>query len=417
MFALVDANSFYCSAEQVFRPDWRGRPIVVLSNNDGCIIAANRQAKAAGIQKFGPYFKQRAFCEQRGVIALSSNYELYADLSAKMMATLDRFAPEQHVYSIDESFLSFERTPCIEDLEAHGHLIRRTIWRECRLPVCVGFGPTVTLAKAANHAAKKLEGYHGVCLIDTEQKRKDVLSKMPVRDVWGVGSRLSKHLNEMKINTALQLSQMNPSLASKRFSVEVERSVRELAGERCKHWETGTMGKRQIFSTRSVGQRITDFHELQQALCKHAGIIATKLRQQGSRCAHLMIFAHNSPFDDNPVSFRHFHRLEVPSSDTLVLAGIVSQASHKLFRQGVQYYKIGVGAVDLAEDKFFQMDLLSVDASKPQLMQTLDAVNERYGRDTLFVARQGGEQKWSMKRSRLTPKYTTSWRDLPKINC
>ncbi len=163
MFALVDANSFYCSAEQVFRPDWRGKPMIVLSNNDGCIVAANRQAKEAGIEKFKPYFQVKALCEQKGMIALSSNYELYADLSAKMMQVIGRFAPEQHIYSIDESFLSFEHSfPAIRSLKEHGMKLRRAVWRECRLPVCVGFGQTLTLAKVANHAAKKIEGYNGV---------------------------------------------------------------------------------------------------------------------------------------------------------------------------------------------------------------------------------------------------------------
>lgn len=165
MFALVDANSFYCSAEQVFRPEWRGKPVIVLSNNDGCVVAANRQAKEAGIAKFKPYFEVKALCELKGVIALSSNYELYADLSSKMMDVIGRFAPEQYVYSIDESFLSFHRCfPAIKDLREHGSLIRRAVWKECRLPVCIGMGTTLTLAKIANHAAKKFKAVRAFAL-------------------------------------------------------------------------------------------------------------------------------------------------------------------------------------------------------------------------------------------------------------
>jgi len=188
VFALVDANSFYCSAEQVFRPDWRNKPIVVLSNNDGCIVAANRRAKESGIPKFKPYYQVKKLCERKGVVALSSNYELYADLSAKMMQVIGRFAPEQHIYSIDESFLSFKQTyPAIPCLRSHGATIRRAVWKECRLPVCVGIGPTLTLAKIANQAAKNIRGYNGVCVLDNEPERLKVLAQMDVSDVWGIG--------------------------------------------------------------------------------------------------------------------------------------------------------------------------------------------------------------------------------------
>lgn len=195
MFALVDANSFYCSCEQVFRPDWRGKPVVVLSNNDGMVVAANRQAKEAGIPKFVPYFQIRDLCQKKGVIALSSNYELYADLSAKMMQIIGRFAPEQYVYSIDESFLSFARCyPAITCLKTQAQAIRRAVWKEARLPVCVGIGSTLTLAKIANHAAKKISGYAGVCVIDSEPQRLAILQQMPVGEVWGIGRRLSAKL-------------------------------------------------------------------------------------------------------------------------------------------------------------------------------------------------------------------------------
>lgn len=179
----------------MFRPDWRKKPVVVLSNNDGMVVAANRQAKEAGIPKFVPYFQIRDLCQKNGVIALSSNYELYADLSAKMMQIIGRFAPEQYVYSIDESFLSFARCyPAITCLKTHAQAIRRTVWKEARLPVCVGIGSTLTLAKIANHAAKQIPGYAGVCVIESEQQRLAILQQMPVGEVWGIGRRLSAKL-------------------------------------------------------------------------------------------------------------------------------------------------------------------------------------------------------------------------------
>lgn len=354
MFALVDANAFYCSAEQVFRPDWRGKPIIVLSNNDGCIVAANRQAKEAGIQKFLPYFQVKALCAERNVIVCSSNYELYADLSAKMMAIIGRFAPDQHVYSIDECFLSFKHSyPAIKCLYTHGQLIRRTVWKEARLPVCVGMGDTLTLAKIANHAAKKIPGYQGVCVIETLQQRTDILRQLAVGDVWGIGRRISKKLEVMNIRSAYDLACMPPSLARKQFSIEIERTVRELNGQVCKQWDEARADKKQIFSTRSVG-------ELTKAL---------------------------------------------------------RQAAPRLFRVGVRYYKIGVGLVDLASEKYFQFDLFNPAKVDYALMHTLDSINQRYGRDTVFLAAQGIQQKWAMRRDLLTPQYSTQWKCLPKIKC
>jgi nucleotidyltransferase/DNA polymerase involved in DNA repair/S1-C subfamily serine protease len=277
MFALVDANSFYCSAEQVFRPDLRGKPIVILSNNDGCIVASNRQAKELGIPKFSPYFKVQKECELKGVIAFSSNYELYSDLSSKMMNVIGRFAPEQFVYSIDESFLSFERTSAaISCLIKHGQTLRKAVWKECRLPVCVGFGSTLTLAKLANHLAKKNRDLNGVCLLESQHTIEQHLKSIDVGDVWGIGRRLTKRMQFMGINTAYDLMKRPPALLRKDFNVEVERTCRELNGEICKKWDFVKADKQQIFSTRSVGERITEIDSLRQALVKHAGIASRK---------------------------------------------------------------------------------------------------------------------------------------------
>lgn len=418
MFALVDANSFYCSAEQVFRPDWRGKPIIVLSNNDGCIVAANRQAKELGVPKFSPYFQVKHLCQQKGVIACSSNYELYADLSMKMMSIIGRFAPEQHVYSIDESFLSFKQCyPAIQCLRTQGQLIRRAVWKEARLPVCVGMGATLTLAKVANHAAKKIQVYKGVCVIDNEPERIAILQSMSASDVWGVGRRISKKLALMNINSALELANMPAGLARKQFSIEIERTVRELNGQVCKVWDEARADKQQIFSTRSVGERIVDYDSLLQALSKHVGIAAVKARKQGSHCKTMMLFASNSPYDDHPVNFKVLVSFACPTNCTKELTQAMSNAAVKLFRTGVHYYKIGVGLLDLSCEKHTQFDLFNPPKANPALMKTLDAINQRYGTDTLFVAAQGIEHKWAMRRELLTPQYTTNWKSLPLIKC
>jgi DNA polymerase V len=418
MFALVDANSFYCSAEQVFRPDWRGKPIIVLSNNDGCIVAANRQAKELGVPKFAPYFKVKDLCKKQGVIACSSNYELYADLSMKMMNVIGRFAPEQHVYSIDESFLSFKHCyPAIQCLRTQGQLIRRAVWKEVRLPVCVGMGTTLTLAKAANHAAKKRPDYKGVCVIDSEQERIAILHSMSVSDVWGIGRRISKKLALMNIHTAYDLAKIPPGLARKQFSIEIERTVRELNGQVCKLWDEARADKLQIFSTRSVGERIVDYDLLLQALSKHISIAASKARRQGSHSKTMMLFASNSPYDEHPVNFKVLVSFPCPTNCTNELTQAMSNAAPSLFRLGVRYYRIGVGLLDLSTQKHTQLDMFNTSKANPALMRALDGINQRYGTDTLFLAAQGVEQKWSMRRDLLTPQYTTDWKSLPAIKC
>ena len=418
MFALVDANSFYCSAEAVFRPDWRDKPIIVLSNNDGCIVAANRRAKEAGIQKFTPYFQARNLCQQKGIIVCSSNYELYADLSAKLMQIIGQFAPEQHIYSIDETFLSLNKSQlAISDLVTHGALIRRTVWKQTRLPVCVGMGATLTLAKLANHYAKKNQNTQGVCVLDSQQKIAAALRCTAIDDVWGVGRRLSAKLKLMNIFTAHDLANMPAKLAKKQFSIELERTVRELNGIVCKQWDSVRVDKKQIFSTRSTGQRITQLNELQQALSKHVGIAAAKARAQNSGCKNILVFANSSPHDVTPYYFKKLIKFSHVTNCTFQIGAAVSKIVPELFREGVNYYKIGVGLLDLADMKCQQLDLFDKPKGNSELMQAVDTLNKKYGRDTVFVSAQGTQVKWSMRREFLTPQYTTDWNNIPRIRC
>ena len=418
MFGLIDANSFYASAEQVFRPDWRGKPIIVLSNNDGMVVAANKAALAVGIKKFLPYFQVKPICNKHKVIVLSSNYELYSDLSSKMMQIIGRFAPEQFVYSIDESFVSFKRCqsaiPC---MRTHAINIRRAVWKEARLPVCVGVAPTLTLAKAANHAAKKIQGYSGVCILDNDNERISTLKQMHVGDVWGIGRRISKKLEIMGVHTAHQLSVMPPKLARKQFSIDIERTVRELNGEPCLVFDEARADKKQIYSTRSMGNRITTFNELNQALCKHTAIAAEKARKQHSACSVMTIFASNSPYDERPASFQRQIRFVCPTNCTVEMTKAVSLLVPQLFMQGIQYYKIGVGLLDLMPENNLQFDLFNQPHSNPKLMQVFDALNGKYGSQTITLAAQGIQPKWGMRRNFLTKQYTTNWHDIPRISC
>lgn len=283
MYALVDAVAFYASAEKVFDPAIRSKPVVVLTNNDGCICAVCPIARKLAIPKFQPYFQVKKILEDNQVVIRSSNYELYADLSERMMNVIGRFCDNQHIYSIDESFLNFTGfKKLIHDWHRYGHDIRRTVWRETKLPVGVGFGPTATLAKAANHAAKKLPGFDGVAVIDSEASRVAILKAMDVQDVWGVGRRLAKKLKAMNINTAFDLAEQDPRKIKRLFSIVLERTVNELRGKSCLAWDEVRQDKKEIFSTRSFGERITDATALKQ----HWSIIVWLWQENYVRKAH-----------------------------------------------------------------------------------------------------------------------------------
>tara|TARA_R110001583_G_scaffold189195_1_gene351931 strand:+ start:681 stop:1937 length:1257 start_codon:yes stop_codon:yes gene_type:complete len=418
VFALIDANSFYCSAEQVFRPEWRGRPMIVLSNNDGCIVAANKQAIALGIKKFQPFFKVRKFCEQAGIIVCSSNYELYADLSHKMMQVIARFGPSQHIYSIDESFLSFKNcNEAIPDLAFHAQKIRQAVWKETRLPVCVGLGKTLTLAKVANHVAKKWPGFNGVCVLDDNRFKREVFEQLSPVDIWGIGRKTNEKLKQFGVLTAWQLSQLNMHFLPAGFNVELERTIKELNGESCKIWDGVRADKLQIFSTRSLGKRITNVEGLNQALAKHVGIAALKAREQNSLCSTLMAFAANSPFDDNPCSYKLLKQFNPATNDTSHLLKAISENIHQLFKPGVAYYKVGIGLLNLSSEAHQQWDLFNPPFENVPLMNVLDKINQRYGRDSAFFMAQGIDDQWSMRRELLTPQYTTNWKHIPHISC
>lgn len=418
MYALVDAVSYYASCEKVFDPSIRNKPVVVLTNNDGCICAVCPMARRLGVPKFKPYFQIKHFLAKHNVIIRSSNYELYADLSDKMMNVIARFCDNQYVYSIDESFLQFKNyNKLITDWHAYGHTIRKTVWRETRLPVGVGFGTTPTLAKAANHAAKKLSGYDGVAVINDDKSRKDVLSRMTVTDVWGIGSRLGKQLNALGINTAWDLANQSPKVMRKQFSVVVERTVNELNGVACLNWDDVKQPKKEIFSTRSFGQRVTNYNALQAALTTHGSTVARKARKQESLIKRLLILAASSPHDDNYFNKSVIYEFPVATDNTLKIANAISAVMTDIFVNGVNYYRCGVGAIELQDSKFQQQDLFTINTDDPELMSCYDVINNRYGNATVEVASAGQAHKWNMRREFLSPSYTSKWGDIPKINC
>ena len=319
------------------------------------------------------------------------------------------------MYSIDESFVSFKRCASIGDLTAHCSELRRVVWREWRLPVCVGVGETLTLAKLANHAAKQLPQYHGVCVINNDVQRIQILKSMPVNEVWGIGRKLSAKLGSQGVQTAYDLAQLAPKIARQHYSIDVERTVRELNGQICKTWDETKADKQQIFSTRSLGERITTCDHLHQALAKHAAIAAAKAREQGSLCKAMVLFAANSPHDPQPLYFKRFVKFVCATDDSRELCAAVSRELSNLYRPGVRYYRIGVGLIDLCPKMSVQYDLFNAPKSGPNLMKIFDSLNNRYGRDVLYIAAQGSDQHWTMRRQFLSPQYTTRWSDIPMI--
>lgn len=421
MYALCDVNSMYASCEKVFDPTIRNKPVVVLTNNDGCICAVCHIAKRAGIgKKFVPYFQVKQELEKAGAVIKSSNYELYADLSQRMMETCTRFAPYSHIYSIDECFLFYGKGAYQppEGWFEHARSIRRTVWREVRLPIGVGMGLTPTLAKAANHAAKRLDGFRGVAVIETEKDRKSILKQMAVSDVWGIGKRISKRLNDIGIHSALDLANARADSMRKMFSVLIADTVLELNGHARISWDDVRSPKKQIFSTRSFGQRVTEKQVLRQAIATHAGIIARKLRKQDSLAVCVMVFAHSSIHAKEPYYRKAMVcEFSAPTNDTRIITKAVCSQVDALYAEGVRFYKCGVGALELIDASHYQPDMFVASQDNKALMGCLDFINNKYGRNTMYLAAQGIEQKFAMRRAFLSPQYTTRLADLPKIYC
>ena len=418
MYALVDATSFYASVEKVFDPSIRNKPVVVLTNNDGCICAVCPIAKQLGIPKFTPYFKIKNFLNKHGVVVRSSNYELYADLSERMMTVISRYCDNQHIYSVDECFVHFDGfSKVMTNWYEYGHQIKDAVWKETRLPVGVGFGLTATLAKAANHAAKKLTGFDGVAVIDTVENATPILKRMEASDVWGIGGRISKKLAQQNIKTAFDLAMQNPKEIRKKFSVVTERTINELNGISCLSWNDVKEPKQEIFSTRSFGQRINNYNTLQAALSSHASIVAKKLRQQSSQVKKLMVFASSSPHDEYYYKQALVYSFVTPTDNTSDLAQAVSLVLPQIYQSGVNFYRCGVGTIELASLKFQQGDFFASNRYNPKLMQCFDNINKRYGTGTINVASAGQTEKWNMKRDFLSPQYTTNWLHIPRIRC
>ncbi|MGY6257320.1 Y-family DNA polymerase [Paraburkholderia caledonica] len=433
--ALIDGNSFYCSCERVFRPALLGRPLVVLSNNDGCAIARTAEAKALGIKMGQPWFEIRRLEREAGLVALSANFELYADMSDRMMAVIGQFGPDQHIYSIDESFLFLDGVAgrSGSSLAGYGQQIRARVLQWVGIPTCVGIGMTYTQAKLANHVAKQRQHWAGVCDLTAMPPGAlaTLMREVDVGDVWGVGRRLAPRLREVGISSALDLARADPVMIAGAFSVVLARTVRELCGTSCidvgGDANAETIPRKQILSSRSFSRPLLEQGELTEALAEFAERAAQRLRAQGSRAGALQIFIRSSPFrqQDKPFSAAISTRLIPATQDTREIVRATQRALRGIFRPGIRYAKAGVMLYDLQAADVGQLELFPVgEPGRPDgaasrgrdpaaLMQTLDALNARFGRGTVKLAGAGLEQGWRHRPERLTPAYTTDWAQLP----
>lgn len=412
--ALVDCNNFYASCERVFQPELRGRPVVVLSNNDGCVIARSNEAKALGVAMGEPWHVCRRRVNTHGVIVRSSNYTLYGDMSARVMRVLAGFAPELEVYSIDEAFLDlggFERR-----LTAHGEELRRTVLQWTGIPVSVGIAATKTLAKAANRKAKKDPASGGVCVLLDETAIDAQLARMEPADLWGVGRRIEARLQALGITNALMLKKADARFIRESFSVVLERTVTELRGVCCIELEDAPPDRKSIMASRSFGAMVETRQQLEEAVAAYTARAAEKLRRQRLACGRLTVFVQTNRFrpQDPQYSREQAVQLPVATSDTGRLIAAAKRGLAALWREGYRYKKAGVMLLELTEASSVQGGLFDApdDARATARMRAVDALNLRYGRDTVTFAATGTLRAWKLRREFASQRFSTCWDEL-----
>lgn len=419
LVALVDVNSFYASCEQVFRPDLTGRPVVVLSNNDGCVIAANREAKALGLEMWRPAFENRDLLKKHRVKVFSSNYALYGDMSQRVMETLAGFTDSLEVYSIDEAFLEVPRN--CGDLTAYAQRIRERVLQWTGLPVGVGIGPSKALAKVASKLAKReRETSRNVFVIADEATRKRCLQEYPVEDVWGIGKRNAARLQAGGVFTAAQFTHLSDTQVRRQFTVVGLRLKRELEGIPQLEFEVEPPAKQMIGTAKSFGRNLQDRVLIREALSYYVAEVAEKLRRQRRLAGQLTVFLDTNRFNPEAPQYTNERqvRLPVATDDTLLLTRHALEVFESIYRPGYAYKKVGVWLSGFTLPGAVQQDLFLEQTEKrhPGLMQVLDEVNARYGKATLRTASTGFRRaQWKLRQESLSPRYTTQWDEVLKV--
>lgn len=418
MYALVDCNNFFASCERVFQPNLRNVPIIVLSNNDGCVVARSSEAKALGIPMGEPVFKLAKLIERHGIVVFSSNYALYGDMSHRVMTILSQFVEDMEIYSIDESFL-FLKGFDNYNLKDYGSTIVRTVTKGTGIPVSMGIAPTKTLAKMASKYAKKYKGYNGVCVIDNEEKRIKALKQFDIGDVWGIGSRYQEKLEYYDVKTAFDFTQKSESWVRKMMTVVGVRTWKELRGISSIELEKVAPDKQTICTSRSFGELIEDFDTLMESVANFTASCARKLRAQRSCASMLQVFIYTNRFREDLPQYSNSQMISVPTptSDVTELIHYARLALKNIYKEGYQYKKAGVIVMDIVPQSCVQQNLFDErDRMKHEkVLKVLDAVHKKYGARMLKVAAQGTGKKWALKSEYLSKQYTTNPDDFIEI--
>lgn len=424
MYALVDANNFYCSVERSFNPTLNTRPVIVLSNRDGNVVARSQEAKDLGIKMGQAFFEVRELIEPNNIAVFSSNYTLYGDTSARLMSVLTHFVEDVEVYSIDESFLQVQgyQEYLYPSYRGLGEAIRSTIKQWLRLPVCVGFAPTKTLAKVANRLAKKNPELGGVCVLDSEEKISDALADFPIDDIWGIGYRSAAKLKRFDIRTAAQLRNVPIDWIRDLMTVNGVRLVYELQGKPCKLLEVNPPAKKSLCTEPGFGEVIPSYEQIEDALTHHLARLCEKLRKQDSLAGSLTVYLRTNPHRKTPgngqPAKQYYNARSVqlphPTNSTPELLKYAVAALKAIFSFGYHYQKVGIMLLDLLPSDYRQQTLFT-DGPSEKLMtlsKVVDKVNYRYGRDKIRLASQLENPEWPMKQAYLSKRYTTQWDDI-----
>jgi DNA polymerase V len=418
MFALVDCNNFYASCERAFNPSLVGKPIVVLSNNDGCVIARSQEAKNLGIKMGAVPHLIADTLKENNVIQFSSNYTLYGDMSNRVMETLREYSNEVEVYSIDESFLKLPDTE-VYNLEEFGWAIKKRILAVTGIPVGVGIGPTKTLAKVANYLAKKRKMYNGVYVMHGDKQRVDILNTIPIEDVWGIGRQHAIRLKNIDVQNAYEFTQLNLEWIRKNMSVVGVRMHQELSGKSCLAMEFCPPPKKGICSSRSFGKLLQDYNEVAEAVANYAARCGEKLRNDNTNANLIQVFLHTNPHRQDLKQYAASKTVELPypTNSSIELIKYAHIVLKELFRQGYLYMKAGVMVHDINPASAQQMVLFDkLDHSKQSIaMSSLDGVNKVYGKNTLKLASMTGNEKYMLRCAKKSPYFTTNWNDIIKI--
>ena len=419
MFALADCNNFFASCERVFRPDLQGKPVIVLSSNDGCAIARSNEAKALGIKMGAPFFKIRDLVEKHGVAVFSGNMALYGNMSQRVRWVLEEFAPAVEVYSIDEAFLDLRGISNI-DFDTYAKEISARCWKMTSIPVSVGIAPTKTLAKIASKLCKQYPKLRGGCYMHRPQDIEKVLRKYPIEDVWGIGRKSAAKLQARYVKTAYDFTQMPEAAVQKMMGITGVRTWKELQGVPCIEFEDGFEAKQSICVSRSFSSEIYDVRELQEQIANFASTMAEKLRKQGSVASEVAVFAYTNRFKEN-LPQTHSSTLisfPTPTSEQRTIVAKAVSATQELFKNGYGYKKAGVIATGIMDESDMVQSLFDdSEASEKEhrITTALDAINRTYGDGTLKLAVQGsGRIKTTSEKQ--SPHYTTRWSDLPTVS-